>query len=487
MLITLAAGALLATSATVAVGSEYLYYSSTGISAGIGRVAVDGTGNNPAFIPGGAGYLAASATNLYWAVPPASGPSYVGRAAIDGTGVDTAWLNQGGANSPAVAINSKYVFYGVNISGVNYIGRANIDGSGINPTFVSLNGLQSASVIAADESQVYWGSGGGATRISRVAVDGTGVNADFVTGTNGVNGLAVTPTHLYWSDTGGSSIGRASIDGSAANPSFISGLSSNVRGVAVSGNKIFWADRANGSLGVANVDGSGVNQSLVTGLGNGLYGVATQYAGGGATLTVTRAGAGTGTVTSSAAGIDCGVTCSAEFPLGAAVTLTAKAASDSVFTGWSGACSGTSATCAVTMSEARGATATFFRASDLRATVLPSRRTLVSGQSMRIGIRARNGAATAATSVTSCLRLPANLVITRASGALRSGRTLCFRIGDIRAGEQVTRSITVRAAAPRRVVRAIGGSDRLSGGPLVDAPAVRVVIRPRLARARVVG
>lgn len=342
-------------------------------------------------------------------------------------------------------------------------------------------------MIAADENQVYWGSGGGATRISRVAVDGTGVNADFVTGTNGVTGLAVTPTHLYWSNTGGSSIGRVSIDGSAANASFISGLGSDVRGVAVSGNKIFWADRGNGNLGVANMDGSGVNQSLVTGLGTGLFGVATQYAGSNATLTVSRTGAGTGTVTSSPAAIDCGAICSAGFTFGTSVTLTAKAASDSAFTGWSGACSGTIATCALSMSEARTATATFYRSSDLAPTVLAPRRRVVSGQQFRLAIRARNTTTTTATSVTSCLRLPSNIAVVRAAGGLRSGRTVCFRLGDIAAGASAAKVITVRAATSRRVTRSIGGSDRLAGGPRVDAAPVRMTILPRPARARVAG
>jgi hypothetical protein len=76
-------------------------------------------------------------------------------------------------------------------------------------------------------------------------------------------------------------------------------------------------------------------------------------------LTVTRAGTGAGTVTSSTGGINCGSTCSATFASGAVVTLTATATSPSTFGGWSGACSGTAATCVLTMSAARSVTATF--------------------------------------------------------------------------------------------------------------------------------
>jgi hypothetical protein len=53
------------------------------------------------------------------------------------------------------------------------------------------------------------------------------------------------------------------------------------------------------------------------------------------------AGDGTGRVSSSPSGINCAISCAAFFEEGTTVTLTAAADSDSEFTGWSGACSGT--------------------------------------------------------------------------------------------------------------------------------------------------
>ncbi|HZG36384.1 MAG TPA: hypothetical protein VEY87_11110, partial [Gaiellaceae bacterium] len=77
------------------------------------------------------------------------------------------------------------------------------------------------------------------------------------------------------------------------------------------------------------------------------------------TLDVGLSGSGTGTVTSSPAGINCGATCSATYANGTNVTLTASAASGSSFVGWSGDCTGSGATCTVTMSQARDVAAIF--------------------------------------------------------------------------------------------------------------------------------
>ncbi|MBM4231122.1 MAG: choice-of-anchor D domain-containing protein [Gammaproteobacteria bacterium] len=76
------------------------------------------------------------------------------------------------------------------------------------------------------------------------------------------------------------------------------------------------------------------------------------------TLKVTKVGAGAGTVTSSPTGIDCGQSCSASFDSGTSVTLTATAANDSTFAGWSGACTG-AMSCTVTMDQTTTVVATF--------------------------------------------------------------------------------------------------------------------------------
>ena len=70
-------------------------------------------------------------------------------------------------------------------------------------------------------------------------------------------------------------------------------------------------------------------------------------------LTTSTTGTGVGAITASPAG--------PTYYDGTAVTLTATAESGSSFTGWSGACSGTSATCTVTMNADKTVTGTFTR------------------------------------------------------------------------------------------------------------------------------
>lgn len=76
-------------------------------------------------------------------------------------------------------------------------------------------------------------------------------------------------------------------------------------------------------------------------------------------LTVSTSGTGSGTVTPSSTGTSCGSNCWSYMP-GTSVTLRAEPANNSEFTGWFGACAGTSGnTCTVTLSVDTSVTAKF--------------------------------------------------------------------------------------------------------------------------------
>ncbi|HBI14411.1 MAG TPA: hypothetical protein DDY20_02655 [Desulfobulbaceae bacterium] len=75
-------------------------------------------------------------------------------------------------------------------------------------------------------------------------------------------------------------------------------------------------------------------------------------------LTLSMLGSGLGSVASSPAGIDCGSDCSGTFNFGTTVTLTATASPGSMFSGWSGACSG-SGSCTIQMDRHQALSAIF--------------------------------------------------------------------------------------------------------------------------------
>src|SRR5262249_39114658 len=72
-------------------------------------------------------------------------------------------------------------------------------------------------------------------------------------------------------------------------------------------------------------------------------------------------------VTSNPTGISCGTTCTATFPSSAPVTVTAGPASGSIFSGWSGGCSGTGS-CTLSGNGSVSITATFTATADTQPT-----------------------------------------------------------------------------------------------------------------------
>ena len=76
-------------------------------------------------------------------------------------------------------------------------------------------------------------------------------------------------------------------------------------------------------------------------------------------LNVSKAGSGTGSVITDNGPVDCGLTCSGEYPYNTPVILTATPDSGSTFLGWTGDCTGTAASCTITMDQAQNVGAAF--------------------------------------------------------------------------------------------------------------------------------
>jgi hypothetical protein len=75
-------------------------------------------------------------------------------------------------------------------------------------------------------------------------------------------------------------------------------------------------------------------------------------------LNTIKKGTGSGTVTTTDGKINCGTDCNESYTSGQSVTLKATADVGSVFTGWSGACSGSN-TCTISMNVTQNVTANF--------------------------------------------------------------------------------------------------------------------------------
>ena len=80
-------------------------------------------------------------------------------------------------------------------------------------------------------------------------------------------------------------------------------------------------------------------------------------------MTVTKTGTiSAGSISSSPSGINCGTACtstSSLFTQGTSVTLTATKATGKTFSGWGGACAGTTNTCRTTITAATNVSAGF--------------------------------------------------------------------------------------------------------------------------------
>lgn len=112
--------------------------------------------------------------------------------------------------------------------------------------------------------------------------------------------------------------------------------------------------------------GTGTCTVTVNGAGNvgAVFNVQAPSGGGGGGGTATGfqlkvSVSNSGTVTSNVGGINCGTACQATYAAGTAVTLTATPPAGKTFASWSGACTGTVPTCAVTVNATLSVKANF--------------------------------------------------------------------------------------------------------------------------------
>ena len=125
----------------------------------------------------------------------------------------------------------------------------------------------------------------------------------------------------------------------------------------------------------------------------------------------------------------------------------------------------------------------------LALTVTTDRTVVRSGADVQATLVVRSTGTQAATSVTACLAPPPQLSVTRAAGSQRMGRHVCFSMGDLPAGTEQSRPVTLRAVAGRtvnvRVAASASSTCRCSARPTARSPVIRIVRAP--AKPRVTG
>ena len=181
-------------------------------------------------------------------------------------------------------------------------------------------------------------------------------------------------------------------------------------------------------------------------------------------LTVTPSGDGSGSVTSDVAGLDCGATCAVPVRQPTVVTLTAAAASGSIFTGWNGDCAGTQDTCQLTMDGDHAASATFMQRFQLDVSLAGLGGGSVSSDVGAISCGATcSDIYTSGTSVTLTATPDANSTFTG-----WSGNATCPGTGTCQVLMSQARSVTATfAQIPRLLTVTKAGS----GGTITSAPA----------------
>lgn len=113
----------------------------------------------------------------------------------------------------------------------------------------------------------------------------------------------------------------------------------------------------------------------------------------------------------------------------------------------------------------------------LTATITTSRRTVATGKRITASIRVRNTGKATATKVVACIKAPKGLSIVQKPRAKKRLRNpACFTVKTLAVGTQVTRKITLRASASRRVTRSVTGTARAKGIAKVKATPRKVVI-----------
>jgi hypothetical protein len=157
-------------------------------------------------------------------------------------------------------------------SGIDTLWRSDLNGMNVNSNFIAHFAVPGA--VAVSDSHIYF-SDDEAGAIGRARLDGTHVDWNYLS-SRLAEAIAITTRYIYFTDSNSTSPGpavwRANLDGSHVRRLFLVGPATFLGGLAVQQGHIYWTNRDKGTVGRADLNGTHVNRHLITGLNspNGL-------------------------------------------------------------------------------------------------------------------------------------------------------------------------------------------------------------------------
>ena len=238
----------------------HLYWTTLGFSSSgtIMMAGLDGT--NPQEIAGGAGLqaegVAVDGNHLYW---DNSVGGTVVEANLDGTNPKTIVSGQTPVEI-AIDTTNGHLYWANSGTGLfgagSSIMEANLDGS----DFHSIANFTGGQGVAVSGTHLYWTQGYDPDNLSQpygvmeANLDGT--DAHVIAPNLQVFQLAADSTHLYWTGHNNSfvaTVTMANLDGSS--PQTV-GTGNIISGVAVSSSNLYWSDINEGTVTMAGLDGN---------------------------------------------------------------------------------------------------------------------------------------------------------------------------------------------------------------------------------------
>jgi virginiamycin B lyase len=294
-----AAGAVMvfgASPASAGVPSPTLYWSyidgPNNVSSAVGAADLAGASANFTFLPGVGNFdgMAVDGQHLY---APEDGA--IQEFNLDGSDEQT--FSNDDSDAVALAVNDDYIYWADyddrdgSDSGYGTIGRMKLDGTDVEPDFIT--GAFAPDAVAVDGNDVYWVNTGvnddygdqngddtvphGPMSIGRANLNGTDVDQSFITDVYSPSGVAVTGSHIYWSDASAAeepmpgpaaaSIAESNLDGTGIT-TFASFAGHFPGALAADGQDLYWTDNTgdntSGAVEFQTLSGTGTPATAIS-------------------------------------------------------------------------------------------------------------------------------------------------------------------------------------------------------------------------------